>query len=389
MSVKFDRSAQNFANSRGLHTLSQETLSKMDTNKDGSISLNEAASASLSARLDTDGKVDVEEQARLNRLLGNSSSTNLFNTSTNHSNTSNRTTNTSRTSSTQTPFQKLLADNPSLKKNQDLINFFMRRNDNNWGQAVSDAKQFGVKLGALTKNRQGRIQTNTSNTNDPTNTPSRTTNTTPSSPTPSRTSTRRSTGPGLHIKPELLSRLDSHDRNKMEAWSDLVNNNLNKPTEEKLQKANAFFNSRLIYASDRQAWGEKDYWATPYESLEKGGGDCDDFAIAKYVTLRKMGIPKQDLKLAYVYLERPGRKREAHLVLLHQPPGTKGTVLDNFNKSLKSPAQRKDLRPVFTFNENGLWMSSGDNSSKRLSGTTDNLKKWQSVQDRLKDQGML
>jgi predicted transglutaminase-like cysteine proteinase len=363
MPVRFDRSAQNFATSRGLDSLSEEARNKLDTDGNGSVSLSEAANISARANLDSDGRIDADEQARLSRLLGHTTTPSTSTT----------------TASASSPLQTLLQQHPILETNQDLINFFMKRNDNNWGKAVTEAKEYGVTLSALTRNRQGRIQTDGAASATPT------TSHAPSRPT---NPTRHTAENGLHIKPDLLSRLDAHDRSKMEAWSDLVNDNLHESTPEKLKKANAFFNARLVYASDRRAWGEKDYWATPYESLEKGGGDCDDFAIAKYVTLRKMGIPKEDLKLAYVYLNLPGRAREAHMVLLHQPPGESGTVLDNFDKSLKTPEQRRDLRAVFTFNEDALWMASGNNWSNRLSGTTDNLKKWQSVQTRLKEQGM-
>ena len=201
-----------------------------------------------------------------------------------------------------------------------------------------------------------------------------------------QSSSRR--GTGFQLSQALLERHDEYDQRKLKDWSKLINENQNKPTQEKLHRANAFFNSRLMYASDQQAWRKSDYWATPVESLAKGGGDCDDFAIAKYVTLRKMGIPKQDLKLAYVYYKKPGRARQAHMVLLHQPNGQKGTVLDNINKRLKSIEDRKDLRAVYTFNEAGLWSASGDNWSARLSGTSEQVSKWQGVVGKMRGEGI-
>lgn len=185
-----------------------------------------------------------------------------------------------------------------------------------------------------------------------------------------------------------MARHDEYDRDKLEAWADLINEHQNSPIEEKLHKANAFFNTRMIYASDQQAWGERDYWATPVESLAKGGGDCDDFAIAKYTTLRNMGVPKDELKLAVVYLHRAGREREAHMVLLHQKPGGEATVLDNFNRSLRSVQERRDLQAVYTFNEDAMWLSRGDNWSAQMSGAADRLSKWQSALTKMRQEGV-
>ena len=44
------------------------------------------------------------------------------------------------------------------------------------------------------------------------------------------------------------------------------------------------------FADDTEIWGEPDYWATVLETLGRGAGDCEDFSIAKYVTLKAMGF---------------------------------------------------------------------------------------------------
>src|SRR5690606_33034680 len=58
------------------------------------------------------------------------------------------------------------------------------------------------------------------------------------------------------------------------------------PPEQQLERTNTFFNRRLRFEDDLEIWKIKDYWATPIESLSRRAGDCEDFAIAKYVTLR-------------------------------------------------------------------------------------------------------
>lgn len=66
--------------------------------------------------------------------------------------------------------------------------------------------------------------------------------------------------------------------------------NQNKSEEEKLEIVNKFYNEQIKYESDIIVWGMIDYWATPIESLNKGYGDCEDYAIGKYFALKKMGI---------------------------------------------------------------------------------------------------
>ena len=62
-------------------------------------------------------------------------------------------------------------------------------------------------------------------------------------------------------------------------------------TLTKLKAVNDFFNQRLAYMEDIDNWGVQDYWASPLESLGKGAGDCEDYAIGKYFTLTSLGVP--------------------------------------------------------------------------------------------------
>ena len=78
--------------------------------------------------------------------------------------------------------------------------------------------------------------------------------------------------------------------NRLVAWEDLIRNDRSRTDREKLEKVNRFFNSRIRFANDVDVWGIQDYWATPIEFLCKGAGDCEDFAIAKYFTIKAMGV---------------------------------------------------------------------------------------------------
>ena len=66
-----------------------------------------------------------------------------------------------------------------------------------------------------------------------------------------------------------------------------------------LKEVNRFFN-QFRYREDFEQWGKKDYWATPEEFIGTQYGDCEDFVIAKYFSLRKLGVPDNKLYLTYV-----------------------------------------------------------------------------------------
>ena len=70
--------------------------------------------------------------------------------------------------------------------------------------------------------------------------------------------------------------------------------------EGQLAAVNGFYNRRIVFAEDSEVWGQVDHWASPLEALEKGRGDCEDYAIAKYFSLLSMGMPVARLRLVYV-----------------------------------------------------------------------------------------
>ena len=54
-----------------------------------------------------------------------------------------------------------------------------------------------------------------------------------------------------------------------------------------LVAVNGFVNAHRYMPDDRN-WGVRDYWATPGEFLTRSG-DCEDYAIAKYLSLKELG----------------------------------------------------------------------------------------------------
>ena len=136
----------------------------------------------------------------------------------------------------------------------------------------------------------------------------------------------------------------------------------------KIKAVNDFFNQRLAYMEDIDNWGVEDYWASPLESLGKGAGDCEDYAIGKYFTLTTLGMPHAKLRMVYVRASIAGAPNGyvAHMVLAYYPtPEAEPLVLDNLRPGIHLASERPDLLPVFSFNAEGLWQGVG---SIRASG---------------------
>jgi predicted transglutaminase-like cysteine proteinase len=76
----------------------------------------------------------------------------------------------------------------------------------------------------------------------------------------------------------------------------------------KLRGVNEFFNRRVLFRDDIDIWGQVDYWASPLEMLDKGSGDCEDYAIAKYFSLLGLGVPVAKLRMVYVRAQLGGRR---------------------------------------------------------------------------------
>lgn len=158
-------------------------------------------------------------------------------------------------------------------------------------------------------------------------------------------------------------------------------------TEQKLRRVNEFFNRRVLWGLDSVVWGETDYWATLGETLGKGQGDCEDFAIAKYYSLLNLDVSMSKLRLVYVKAAggngAPGGDQLAHMVMAYYPsPEAEPLILDNLITDIRPASRRPDLTPVFSFNGEGIYMAGqdGKNGSVRLS-------RWQDLMQRARAEG--
>ena len=158
---------------------------------------------------------------------------------------------------------------------------------------------------------------------------------------------------------------------------------------EKLKKINDFFNNKITFADDIDIWGQSDYWSTPLESIGRQAGDCEDFSIAKYMFLKAVNIPNNKLRLTYVKatLNDNGQKSaRAHMVLsYYSTPQAEPLILDSLVTEIYPASVRKDLSPIFSFNDKGLWVG---NSASPKGDAQSHLSRWRDVLLRMRMDGL-
>lgn len=170
-------------------------------------------------------------------------------------------------------------------------------------------------------------------------------------------------------------------------WLRLIDRARDQPVATQLSRVNEFFNGRTLFDSDLTVWLQADYWATPLEMLARGRGDCEDFAIGKYVSLMALGVAQNRLRLIYVRARLGGTdsaQSQAHMVLGYYPdPGGEPMILDNLVGNIEWASARPDLSPVFSFNGEGLWAG----GVKAPSDPTERLSRWRDLLARLREEG--
>ncbi|MES2728944.1 MAG: transglutaminase-like cysteine peptidase [Pseudomonadota bacterium] len=131
------------------------------------------------------------------------------------------------------------------------------------------------------------------------------------------------------------------------------------PIEEMATRVNTLMNN-VKYVRDSRNYGQSDYWATPIQFLRKGG-DCEDYAIAKYVSLRALGVPENRMRVAVVH-DRQQNTPHAILVVYTD---TKALILDNQIKTVKTSDDIRHYRPIFSLNRTGWWLHSTPGTGNR------------------------
>lgn len=193
----------------------------------------------------------------------------------------------------------------------------------------------------------------------------------------------------VDFSPSLLrfvaNRWGSDAPERLTDWRDELRKSISRQRSATLSSADTMryledFNwywNNIRYYTDIKHWGVVDYWATPIESLASEGADCEDYAIAKYFSLKSLGVPTQNLRITYV---RALRWNEAHMVLAYYPtPDADPYILDNLNKRVSLASERTDLVPVYSFNDEDVWLP----GASVAGGKSTQIRLWQVLREKM------
>ena len=120
---------------------------------------------------------------------------------------------------------------------------------------------------------------------------------------------------------------------------------------ERLEAINRYVNGRVRFVDDIRQYGVADNWTAAADTLRRGRGDCEDYAIAKLQLLRRAGFAEKDL---YLVILRDALRRADHAVLVARADG-RLLVLDNGTDRLIDSYEMQDYRPIVTFSGNRIW----------------------------------
>jgi predicted transglutaminase-like cysteine proteinase len=164
---------------------------------------------------------------------------------------------------------------------------------------------------------------------------------------------------------------------RLQAWKLYARARAAAPGSERdlLDEVNRVLN-RIAFVDDALHWGEEDYWATPAESVASNGADCEDYTIAKYFLLKELGVPVARLRMTYV---KSVKLNQAHMVLAYYArPDAEPLVLDNLEDRVRPASQRTDLIPVYSFNDEEVWVE-----MRGRSGSPQQIRNWSALLQRL------
>ncbi|MCP5267572.1 MAG: transglutaminase-like cysteine peptidase [Zoogloeaceae bacterium] len=188
------------------------------------------------------------------------------------------------------------------------------------------------------------------------------------------------------LQQQLLARFGPARAPLLQDWQALLSSSSSLPEAEKLKRFNDFFNRNIVFDEDIAIWNQTDYWATPLETVGRGRGDCEDFSIAKYYSLKQVGVPVNKMRLIYVKAIQ-GSSQRAHMVLAYySSPAAEPLVLDNLDPAIKPASKRPDLIPVFSFNSQGIFAGVSGKTAPSAGGTG-KLSRWEDLMRRARSEG--
>ncbi|WP_221796100.1 transglutaminase-like cysteine peptidase [Aquisediminimonas sediminicola] len=120
----------------------------------------------------------------------------------------------------------------------------------------------------------------------------------------------------------------------------------------RIAEINHWVNARISFADDTQTYHVQDQWAGAAQTLQRGRGDCEDYAITKMQLLEAAGIDAADM---FLVISRDLVRQADHAVLVVRDAG-RMVVLDNGTDRVLDMAEVRDYRPIMSYNAKGAWL---------------------------------
>lgn len=156
------------------------------------------------------------------------------------------------------------------------------------------------------------------------------------------------TGEALETCVADASRCASED---ISDWARVVREGLSLRKGHRIAHVNRAINRMIAYREDIRVWKRNEFWATPEEALSKRAGDCEDFAILKYWSLRLLGFDDADMRIVVL---RDTAKRAYHAVLAVAFDGD-WLILDNRFSKVQLQRNLPNYQPLYSLNTSGQW----------------------------------
>ncbi len=152
------------------------------------------------------------------------------------------------------------------------------------------------------------------------------------------------------LLPPIACNLKNQLQCRVNKWQDFLTELRGKDTINLLNSINHYMNQKT-YIIDPINWGRPDYWSTPRQFFAKEG-DCEDYAIAKYMSLRKIGVPAEKLRIVVLKDENLDIM---HAVLAVYTDDSKIYILDNQIAQILEDKNIYHYTPIYSINEEHWW----------------------------------
>lgn len=139
---------------------------------------------------------------------------------------------------------------------------------------------------------------------------------------------------------------------KLKAWRDGLARARGLTRWRQIVEVNRLVNELVRFRKDVDQYGRADHWATPGEALLKSG-DCEDYAILKYLSLRELGFADRDMRMVVVKITR---RNIGHAVLAVNNAGAR-YILDNLKQRPIEHSAVRGYRPIYSVNSRGQWLA--------------------------------